>query len=385
MTHNNPERPVLVDLLAAHREQQMAVPPQRTRRIDLAQIRSRLAAADPGQVDQMVEEVEKLRFGQEVFDLAREYLAAGKLDRARHWLRVAARHDVDDAEPLLADVEVIVDAMATPQAAAIADWPAHAPADAATDPDRHTASVDELHDAADVLRRAHAHARSIVRTSERKADEILAELRREIGPRDEHVVRFWDLNDLQRASHLPRALPFELYIRAQMYADWQPTNIPIRHPKLTRLLRAAGALERCDRATIWRPAAASETLSGYLASAATGTSAAELALAAVAATPIGLTAADYCIEVWKTCSATSPSRADTWRGRDSFCSAAFDSADRLWTPSDQSDVSHASTEQRPDREQIVAGPKFRQAIDQLRVQMAPPEGGLAQMASGRSA
>jgi hypothetical protein len=97
-----------------HRDQQNAAPTQRAGRIDLTKIRARLAATDPTQVDRMVEEAEQLRLGQEAFDLAREYLAAGRLDRARHWLTVAVRHDIEEARPLLDDIGVILEAVDTP-------------------------------------------------------------------------------------------------------------------------------------------------------------------------------------------------------------------------------------------------------------------------------
>jgi hypothetical protein len=193
MIHNNPERLGLANLLVAHREQQKAVPGQRTGRIDLDQIRSRLATADPVQVDHMVDEVEELRFGHEAFDLAQEYLAAGKLNRARYWFASAARHDIDEAEPLLADVDVILEALEPSQATNVDDWVALKQINATDEEERHTVSVDDFHDAAEVLRQADVQAQSIVRAAQKSADEILVEACRETNSRDDAVPTLWNL------------------------------------------------------------------------------------------------------------------------------------------------------------------------------------------------
>jgi hypothetical protein len=180
MTQDNRKRPDIIDLLAMHRCQRNAVPAQRVQRIDLARIRTRLAATDPAQVDQMVEDVEKIRLGLEAFDLAQEYLAAGKLDRARHWLRVAAEYDVEDADILLADVTAIQEAVEGPQTSAITTGTALDGKDTTTkQQERQADVVDELHDVGAVLRRAREQAQTMVRKAQITAGEILAEARSE--------------------------------------------------------------------------------------------------------------------------------------------------------------------------------------------------------------
>jgi hypothetical protein len=125
---------------------------------------------DPdGQVNQETQ----IRLGQHAFDLAQEYLATGKLDRARHWLTIAAEYNIQDARSLLADLTGIQEALDSPEAS-ISTGTALDGDNTATKQDRPT---DEVHDVGAMVQTAREQAQAVVRDAHRTAGEILAEAR----------------------------------------------------------------------------------------------------------------------------------------------------------------------------------------------------------------
>lgn len=393
MTHDNPERPDLVDLLATHREQQKAVPAPRTGRIDLAQIRSRLATADPTQVDQMVEEVDKLRFGQEAFDLGREHLAAGKLDRARHWLEVAVRHNIEAAQPLLNDVDVLLDAVDTPETMTITSGTAWGRVDSAEEHVRHTAILDDLHDAADVLRRAQRQAQSIVHAAHSSAAEILADARRRAGDASTGQS---DSTHNSRRTAVPYLLTLELMNPTPRAWSSVVRFDPFRLATAP-MSDAQSLLEHQSSC----PEQAAMTLADLLATAPTDTQYQCLVqLATMASGSLGdstvCSAINASLETrraaahrdrdsaarrirnvlaalrnghWPVHGDLSPANV-LWRPPERACSFSIDRA-RLWTPTPSPRDPRSQVAQRQEREQFVPGPQFRRAIDELREQVAP--------------
>jgi hypothetical protein len=133
---------------------------------------------NPREIDQR-QNIDKTRFGQDAFDLAQDYLAIGKLDPAQRWLRVAAEYDIQQAEDLLDDIAAIQDALDNPSSVGTSEETPLNFGDAFAEQARRIDLLNEIHEAAGSLRRAHQRAEAIVNKAESTAEEIVSRARTE--------------------------------------------------------------------------------------------------------------------------------------------------------------------------------------------------------------
>lgn len=107
MSSDGVEQFDVVDLLMSYRARQVSRGAGGLARTDLDEIRALLETSAEDAVERLVADTERIRQGHHAFDLARDLMSAGDVDRAKHWLSVAAELGVEEAASLFSDDIVV--------------------------------------------------------------------------------------------------------------------------------------------------------------------------------------------------------------------------------------------------------------------------------------
>lgn len=294
------------------------------------------------------------RIGQHAFELAREYLATGKLEVAQHWLTIAVEYGNQNAQTLLADVRIIQESVNNPDS--VGTTTGTAPGGGGPTIiglQRQQDLVGQFHETAGLLHQARERAQEIIRKAHSTADEILAEARTEAtaasrsssgNPTDPFIMSLGQLKlvDRRRTRTTPVVVSGDSWRDSQDSLLATVSALAAHDPSKPSTGRDHPLEIFSPSIDIVVPPTRHRNLIVLLA----------CRLLQDGKPPAIKAAADLLANM-------DPTQLSEGGAR--FVSTSSN----LWTPALATQADDPVPEQRAEREQIVAGPKLRQALNDL--------------------